>query len=263
MKTMKWFLSILLGLPLFCCISKPALAAAKSVHEITVAAAADLNPALKEIAEAFEKSSGIKVRISYGASGILAHQIENRAPFDVFLSADMDFPRDLISKGDAEQGSLYRYATGKLILWVPADSSVDVQHGGMSVLANPALKRIAIANPDRAPYGRAAVAAMKHVQIYDRLLDRMVVGESVAQAAEFVESGNAQAGFIPLSFAMSPAMQGKGKYWIIPSEAYPSLDQGAVLISHSRHKKEAQQFLAFMRTKMATDILEKYGFVVP
>lgn len=235
----------------------------KRVREITVAAAADLNPALKEIAADFEKASGVRVKISFGASGSLTHEIENRAPFDVFLSADMEYPKRLIAEGDAEAASYFRYATGKLVLWTLADSPLDVEHGGMSVLANSSVKKIAIANPQRAPYGQAAVAAMKHVQIYDQVQDRLVTGENVSQAAEFVLSGNAQAGFIALSEAMSPGMQGKGKYWVIPVQAYPALDQAAVLVAHSRHKKEAEAFLTYLKTDPARDVLKKFGFAVP
>lgn len=261
MKATKCFLWILIGLLILS--ADKASAADKRVREITVAAAADLNPALKDIAADFEKLAGVRVKIAFGASGSLTHEIENRAPFDVFLSADMEYPKRLMAEGDAESASYFRYATGKLVLWTLADSPLDVEHGGMSVLASPSVKKIAIANPERAPYGQAAVAAMKHVQIYDQVQDRLVVGENVSQAAEFVVSGNAQAGFIALSEAMSPAMQGKGKYWVIPVEAYPALDQGAVLVAHSRQKKEAEAFLAFLKTDSARDELKKFGFAVP
>jgi molybdate transport system substrate-binding protein len=175
----------------------------------------------------------------------------------------MDYPRQLISHGDAESGSLYRYAVGKLALWVPADSPLDVEHRGMNILSDPSIKKIAIANPQHAPYGRAAVAAMKHVGLYEQVSDRVVLGESVSQAAQFVESGNAQVGFVAMSFAVSPAMEGKGKYWEIPVAAYPPLEQGVVVIKHSRHKKDATAFVAFIKTKPVADILRRYGFTVP
>jgi molybdate transport system substrate-binding protein len=238
----------------------PAKTAAK---EITVAAAADLGAALKEITENYEKETGVKVKVAVGASGALAQQIHNRAPFDVFFSADMDYPRQLISHGDAERGSLYRYAIGKLALWAPADSPLDVEHRGMNVLADVSVKKIAIANPQHAPYGRAAVAAMKHVGLYEQVSDRLVLGENVSQAAQFVESGNAQVGFVAMSYAVSPAMQGKGKYWEIPVEAYPALEQGVVVIRQSRHKKEAAAFVAYIKTNPAVDVLRRYGFTVP
>src|SRR6202049_2051206 len=204
-------------------------------HEITVAAAADLNSALSEIAASFKKQTGITVKLSFGSSGALAQQIQNGAPFDLFFSADMDYPRQLANAGQAEASSLYRYAIGKLALWVPADSPLDVEHRGMNVMADASVKKIAIANPQHAPYVRAAVAAMKHVGLYEQVSDRLVLGENISQAAQFVESGNAQVGFVAMSFAASPAMQGKGKYWEIPVEAYPQLDQGVVVIRRSRH----------------------------
>ncbi|HTW30360.1 MAG TPA: molybdate ABC transporter substrate-binding protein, partial [Candidatus Sulfotelmatobacter sp.] len=181
---------------------------------------------------------------------------------DLFFSADMEYPRQLIAKGDADSGSLYQYAVGKLVLWVPADSPLDV-HQGMAILLDPSVKKIAIANPQHAPYGRAAEAALKHVGLYDRVSDRLVLGENVAQAAQFVESGNAQAGFVALAHALAPAIQGKGKYWEVPAEDYPPLSQGVVIVSHSQHKNEAMQFLDYLRTKESAEILKRYGFTLP
>jgi molybdate transport system substrate-binding protein len=238
-------------------------ASGKAGREITVAAAADLSAAMQEVVRAYEKQTGVKVKLSFGASGVLTKQIENGAPFDVFFSADMEYPRELISHGDAEGASLYRYAVGKLVLWAPSDSTLDVEHRGMSVLADPQVKKIAMANPQHAPYGRAAVAAMKHVGLYDQVSDRLVMGENVSQAAQFVESGNAQVGFVALAHAVAPAMQGKGKYWQIPAEAYPPLDQGVVVLSHSRSKKEASAFVEYIKTKAAAAVLRKYGFALP
>jgi len=231
--------------------------------ELLVAGAADLSSALKEIGDAFEKNTGIHVQLSFGASGALTQQIQNGAPFDVFFSADMDYPRQLIAANQADSATLYQYATGKLVLWVPADSPLDVAHKGMDILLDPSVKKISIANPQHAPYGRAAVAALKHAGLYDRLSDRIVMGENVSQAAQFAESGNAQAGFVALADASAPAMRGKGKYWEIPQDYYPPLAQGAVVISNSPHKKEAQQFLEYMKTKEGVETLRKYGFSVP
>ena len=134
----------------------------KSGNELLIAAAADLNPALNEIAQQFQKSTGVQVKVSFGASGALTQQIQNGAPFDVFFSADTDYPRQLIAQGQADAASLYQYSLGKLVLWVPASSPLDVEHKGMEVLLDPSAKKIAIANPQHAPYGRAAVAALKH-----------------------------------------------------------------------------------------------------
>ena len=234
-----------------------------SSPELVVAAAADLSAALQEIGDRYEKKSGVQLKLSFGASGALTQQIQNGAPFDLFFSADMDYPRQLIASGAADQASLYEYAVGKLVLWVPADSPLDLDHNGINVLLDPSVKKIAVANPQHAPYGRAAVAALKHAGVYDRVADRLVLGENVAQAAQFVESGNAQAGFVALAHAVAPAMRGKGKYWEVPADFYPPLAQGVVVLSHSQHKKEAAEFLEYIKSKDAAELLRKYGFTLP
>ena len=232
-------------------------------REINVAAAADLSAALQEVAAIYQKRTGVVVKLSFGASGALTQQIQNGAPFDLFFSADMDYPRQLIAGGQADGSTLYRYAVGRLVLWVPKDSSLDVEHKGMDVLLDPSVKKIAMANPQHAPYGRAAAAALQHYGLYGKVSDRLVLGENVSQAAQFVESGNAQAGFVALAHAMAPAMQGKGKYWVVPADAHPPLDQGVLLISHSAHQKDAAAFLGFVKTEEAADLLLRYGFISP
>jgi len=227
---------------------------------INVAAAADLSTALQEIATTYEKRTGVNVKVSFGASGALTQQIQNGAPFDVFFSADMEYPRQLIAGGQADGVSLYRYAVGQLVLWVSKDSPLDVEHKNMSVLLDPSVKKISIANPQHAPYGRAAVAALKHYDLYDKLAEKFVLGENVSQAAQFVESGNAQAGFVALAHVMAPAIRGKGKYWMVSADAYPPLEQGAVLISHSPHASVAAAFLEYMKTKEVGELLQRYGF---
>jgi molybdate transport system substrate-binding protein len=235
----------------------------KGSKEITVAAAADLSVALKEIAASYEKQTGVQVKLSFAASGALTQQIQNGAPFDVFFSADMDYPRQLIVAGDADGASLYRYAVGTLVLWAPSASPLDPEHQGIKVLSDPSVKKIAIANPEHAPYGRAAVAALKHFGIYEQVQERLVMGENISQAAQFVESGNAQVGFIALAHAVPLAMRGEGKFWKVPAEAYPALDQGVVVVSRSQHKREAAAFLDYIKTKDAADVLRRYGFTVP
>jgi molybdate transport system substrate-binding protein len=230
---------------------------------LVIAAAADLSSALQEIGDSYEKKTGVKVKLSFGASGALTQQIQNGAPFDLFFSADMDYPRQLIAADNADGSSLYQYAVGRLVLWVPADSPLDVEHQGMKVLLDPSVKKIAIGNPQHAPYGRAAVAALRHAGLYDQVADRLVLGENISQAAQFVESGNAQVGFVALAHAAAPAMRGKGKYWEVPAEFYPPLAQGVVVLSHSQHKKEATEFLDYIKTKDVGELLRKYGFTLP
>ena len=235
----------------------------KSASEITVAAAADLRVALQEIATNYEKLTGTRIKLAFGSSGELTQQIENGAPFDVFFSADMDYPRQLISRGKTDPTSLFRYAVGKLVLWAAADSRLDLEHKGLKVLIDPSVKKIAIANPQHAPYGRAAVAALKHAGLYDQVAGRLVLGENVAQAAQFVESGNAQVGLVALAHVITPAMRRKGKYWEIPEGTYPALDQGAVILAHSQHKNDAARFLEYIKTRDVASILQRYGFTVP
>ncbi len=241
----------------------PSFAAPPPDHEITVAAAADLSSALQEVAANFEKQSGIAVKLSFAASGALTQQIQNGAPFDIFFSADMDYPKQLIAGGQADGATLYRYAVGRLVLWVPKDSALDLDHRGMDVLLDPSVKKISIANPQHAPYGRAAVAALKYYALYEKVGSRLILGENISQAAQFVESGNAQIGFVALAHVVAPAMQGKGKYWVVPAEAYPPLNQGVVLISASKHRQEADAFLEYVKSAEAAVVLKRYGFSLP
>jgi molybdate transport system substrate-binding protein len=257
---MRFLISSLLIVLALAIWTAPAPAADRSIN---VAAAADLSSALPEVAAKFEKRTGVSVKVSFGASGALTQQIQNGAPFDVFFSADMDYPRQLIKDGHAESASLYLYAVGRLVLWVPKDSPLDVEHKGIDVLLDPSVKKISIANPQHAPYGRAAEAALKHYRMYERIADRLVLGENVSQAAQFVESGNAQAGFVALAHAIAPSMQSQGQYWIVPSDAYPPLDQGVVLLSHSPHQEDAAAFLAYIKSEEVAAELRRYGFSLP
>ena len=232
-------------------------------QEITVAAAADLSTALPEIAAKYKSETGQEVKLTFGSSGNLTTQIRNGAPFDVFFSADDEYPKQLIEAGLAENSSLYTYAVGHLVLWVLSGSTLDLEKLGMQALLDPSVKKLAIANPEHAPYGRAAQSALRHFGIYDRISGRLVLGENVSQAAQFVESGNAQAGLISLAHALSPAMKSKGRYWMVPSDAYPKLDQAAVVLSHSKQKQAAQKFLEFVRSPEAVSVLKNYGFGLP
>ena len=231
-------------------------------QSITVAAAADLSSVLTELGAKYKSQTGTEVRLSFGASGNLTQQIRNGAPFDLFFSADEAYPRQLIADGFADPHSLYRYAVGRLVVWVLADSSLDVPGKGINVLLDPAVEKIAIANPLHAPYGRAAAAALKHFGIYEKVSDRLVLGENVSQAAQFVESGNAQAGLIALSHALAPGMKDKGKYWLVPTDSYPKLDQAVVILSSSRQKKEAAAFLEYLKGAEARSTFERYGFAL-
>ena len=212
-----------------------------TAQEIVVAAAADMSAALPQLVAAYAKKTGLTVKLSFGSSGNLTNQIRNGAPFDVFLSADEDYPQQLIAEGLALKTTLYRYAVGRLVLWVPADSPLDLSKLGMKALLDPSVKKISMANPAHAPYGRAAEAALRHFGIYDQVSSRLVLGENVSQAAQFVESGNAQAGLIALSHALAPALKDKGRYWTVPLDAYPTLNQAAVVLSRSKQQDAARE----------------------
>src|ERR1017187_2064654 len=190
-------------------------AAQKPCGVVTVAAASDLTYAMNEIAANFEKTTGCAVRISTGSSGNFLSQIENGAPFDVFFSADIEYPKKLETEGLAAPGSTYLYAVGKIVLWVRNDSRLDVGKG-FAILRDPSAGKIAIANPQHAPYGRAAEEALRGAGLQDAVKDRIVLGENISQAAQFAESGNADAGILALSLVQSPALKDKGRYWTIP-----------------------------------------------
>src|SRR5271154_187657 len=234
-----------------------------SAQEITVAAAADMSAALPDLVAAYTKKTGQAVKLSFGASGNLTNQIRNGAPFDVFFSADEQYPQQLITEGLAVKDTLYRYAIGRLVLWVPNDSPLDLQKLEIKALLDPSVKKISIANPATAPYGRAADATLRHFGIYDQVSSRLVIGENISQAAQFVESGNAQAGLVALSHALAPAMKDKGRYWTVPLDAYPPLNQAAVVLSKSKQQDAARKFLDFMRGPDATSVLVRYGFSLP
>jgi molybdate transport system substrate-binding protein len=236
--------------------------AAKPCGTVTVAAASDLSFAMDEIAANFQKATGCTVHLSLGSSGNFLTQIENGAPFDVFFSADIAYPKKLETEGLAAPGSTYLYAIGKIVLWARNDSRVDVSKG-FSSLVDSSVRKISIANPEHAPYGRAAEEAMRKAGVYDAVKDRLVLGENISQAAEFVESGNADAGIIALSLAQSPAIKDKGRTWNIPEKLYTPIEQGAIVTRAAPNPQGARQFLDYVKTPAAAALLERYGFTLP
>ncbi len=233
-----------------------------SAEEITIAAAADLHFAFKELIPRYEQATGTQVKLSLGSSGNFFAQIQHGAPFDLYFSADISYPQKLEEAGLTVPRSLTRYAIGRIVLWTRHDSPLTVTEG-LQTLRQPSIRKIAIANPKHAPYGRAAVAAMKHFNIYDHAKDRLVLGENVSQAAQFVESGAADIGIIALSLALAPALKDKGTYWEIPSEAYPPLEQGVVILRSSKRHERAEQFIEFLKSQPGQAIMTRYGFDVP
>ncbi len=234
----------------------------KPCGTVTVAAASDLSYAMDEIAANFKKATGCAVRVSTGSSGNFLSQIENGAPFDVFFSADIAYPKKLEAEGLAAPGSTYLYAVGKIVLWVRKDSPLDVGKG-LALLRDPSIRKIAIANPEHAPYGRAAVQALRSAGVYDAVKGRLVLGENISQAAQFVESGNVDAGVLALSLVLSPALKDKGRSWNIPEKLYAPIRQGAVVPRGSPNPQGAREFLDYIKTPATAALLERYGFVLP
>jgi molybdate transport system substrate-binding protein len=231
-------------------------------EEITIAAASDLNFVFRELAAEYEKTTGDRVRLSLGSSGNFYAQIQNGAPFDLYFSADIAYPRKLEEAGLAVPGSLYPYAVGRIVLWAGTDSHLDLSKG-LELLRESTIKKIAIANPKHAPYGRAAVAAMEQAQVYDRVKAKLVLGENISQAAQFVESGSAEVGIIAMSLALAPPMQAAGRYWEIPAETYPPIEQGAVVLTGGKNQERAKAFLAFVQGAEGQAMMKRYGFVIP
>ena len=255
----KMLLAVVFG----CAITAPDFHAAASSRELTIAAASDLNFAFKELVAEFEKTTGVHAKLSLGSSGNFFSQIQNGAPFDLYFSADIGYPKKLEEAGLAVPGSLYRYAVGRIVVWAPNRSPLAVEKLGIEVLLDPSIRKIAIANPKHAPYGRAAVAAMRHFNVYDRVKDKLVLGENISQTAQFVESGASDIGIIALSLALAPAMKDAGRYWEIPADAHLPLEQGAVILKISKDQEAAKMFLEFVKGPQGQKIMRHYGFTLP
>lgn len=214
---------------------------------------------MPELVSGFERESGLKVVATFGSSGNFFAQIQNAAPFDVFFSADMSYPEKLVMGGFADRETLREYARGHLVLWVASESGLNPARDGWKTLMDARVKRIAIANPEHAPYGRAGVAALQNSGFYDQVKSRLVFGDNISQAAQFVQSGSAQAGIVAKSLANSPAMK-NGKWWEIPLELYPAMNQGVVIASASPNKEAGARFIAYLCGAKGREILTRYGF---
>jgi molybdate transport system substrate-binding protein len=230
-----------------------------SAQTLTIAAAADLQAVLPTIANDFEKQTGVTTRLTFGSSGNIFSQLQNGAPFDVFLSADLEYPQRLVKAGQALTDTLLEYASGRIVVWARKDAGLDVQ-SGLRMLTDPRVRKVAIANPEHAPYGRAAVAALRHDNLYEAVQPKLVFGENISQAAQFVQSGNADAGIVALSVALTPALNSVGVYAEIPSTFHPPIRQGAVVIRSSNNQQTARDFLAFLRRPESLKLLADFGF---
>ena len=233
-------------------------------HTLNIAAAADLKFALDELLKDFRaRHPEDKIEVTYGSSGNFVAQLTQGAPFDVFLSADMSYPRKLVEQGLVKENGVFPYAVGHIVLWVPQASALAVEKLGMKTLLEPSVQHIAIANPQHAPYGRAAEAALKSQGLYDTLKDKLVLGENVAQTAQFAQSGAADVGIIALSLALAPAMKGQGRYWEVPASAYPRMEQGGAILQKAKDPELAAQFREALLSAPSRTLLGRYGFAPP
>jgi molybdate transport system substrate-binding protein len=251
------------ALALLALVAAPALARAAPQRSVAVAVAANLKPAFEELAARFqERHPGVAVRPTYGASGSFFAQLGNGAPFDLFLSADAELPAKVVEQGLAD-GEAFTYAYGKLVVWVPNGSNLDLAARGLAALADASVRKIAIANPAVAPYGRAARTALERAGLWARLRERVVMGQNVSQTAQFVQSGNAQAGFVPLSLARTPPLSDEGRAWLVPPSSHERIEQAGVVLKGARDLALARDLAAFLLGDAARPVLERHGYGLP
>ena len=226
-------------------------------QSLSIAAAADLQFALDDLSRGFLSSHpDIDLRPVYGSSGNFFSQIQNQAPFDLYLSADVEYPRKLVRQGIGVPDSIFTYAVGRIVVWVPAQSPLNPK----TALQSASVRHLAIANPQHAPYGRAAEAALRSLGVYNRVQPKLVLGENVAQTLEFVQSGAADAGIVALSLALAPPVRNQGRYWEIPLDDYPKMEQGGVIVKNS---PAARAFRSWMLAPEGARVLKAYGFSLP
>jgi molybdate transport system substrate-binding protein len=252
----------ILALLLTASLTGPAPATAAEPQSISVAAAANMKPAFEEIAKLFQAKTGVEVKSTFGASGTFFAQIANGAPFDLFLSADSEYPAKMVEQGLAD-GKAFPYAYGKLVVWLPRGSTLDLDGKGLAALADPSVQKIAIANPNVAPYGRAAKSALEKAGVFSAVKERIVMGQNVNQAAQFAQSEAAQAAFLPLSLARVPPLSEQGRTWIVPSDLYPRVEQAGVVIKGTKQLALARELAAFLLGDAARGVFARYGYELP
>jgi molybdate transport system substrate-binding protein len=237
-------------------------AASFAAEKLSVAAAANLVYVLDDLDAQFKRTEpDVDVTVTTGASGSLVAQIENGAPFDLFLSADLEFPQALVKKGGGDGATLTKFAVGRLVLWTTRPGIDPTSLA--AVVRSPAVQKLAIANPDSAPYGRAARQALTQLGLWADAQPKLVVGENISQTAQFVASGNADAGFVAMSLVLSPKLKDKGKWIEVPAELYAPLDQGAVITQRGRDNAAAKRYLAFLLSPAAQEIFARFGYRSP
>jgi molybdate transport system substrate-binding protein len=236
----------------------------QSPTEIFVAAAADLRFAMEEMIQEFQKDHPeIIVRVTYGSSGNFYSQLSNQAPFDLFFSADIGYPRKLSEQGLILPGTEFLYGVGRLVIWVPKSSLIDVERLKLEAVRHESVHHIALANPKHAPYGKAAEASLRSAGLWETAQSKIVLGENVSQALQFIQSGNAEIGIVALSLALAPGIKDQGRYWQIPLDTYPRLEQGGVILKWTKAPEAAQSLRGFVTGSKGRSVLEHYGFYLP
>ncbi len=236
------------------------LAVPARAEKITVAAAADLKFAMDEIVTSFKQANvGDEVEVIYGSSGKFHTQIQQGAPYDLYFSADIAFPRALAKAGLAAS-EVRPYAFGRIVLW---SATMDATQMTLESLLDDKITRLAIANPRHAPYGKRAEEALRAAGLWEKVESKLVYGENIAHTAQFVQSGNAQAGIIALALAVNPELAGKGGYWLIPDKLHEPLEQGFIITKRAEGSALAKRFAGYMGSKPARAVMTKYGFVLP
>ena len=244
---------LLIGLTL-CLVTGPVLA-----EQVVVAVASNFTAPMKEIAVQFEQNTGHTLQVSYGSSGKIYAQIVNGAPFQIFLSADSAKPQALEQAGLTAPDTGFTYATGRLALWSSKANLVDEQ---LNVLRQGKFNKLAIANPNLAPYGAAAVDVLSKLDLEEVTKPKWVQGENIAQTYQFVATGNADLGFVALSQLANKNAEAPGSMWIVPKELHRPINQDAVLLRRAENNKAARDFLQFLRGDTATAIIKSYGYAV-
>ena len=235
------------------CKDKPS----NTSQDLTVAAASDLMPALEEIGREFESAHKRKVVFVFGSTGMLTKQIENGAPMDLFAAANVSYIDQLDQKGLIIPGTKAVYARGRIALWTPPESNLRFE--GIADLARPEVSRVAIANPDHAPYGLAAREALESAGVWDRVKPKLVYGDNIRQTLQYAETGNVEVAIVALSLCV----QGRGRWTLIPEELHKPIDQGLGIIKSTKEEQAARAFVSFLTGPQGRAIMQKYGFSFP
>lgn len=255
-KTLMQYKQILIGIMLL------SISSIASAEKVSIAAASDLKFAMDEIVMLYKKSNPTdEIDVIYGSSGKFFTQIQQKAPYDLYFSADINYPNRLTAEGFTV-GEVKPYAIGRIVLWVPK-TKLDASKMTLQSLVNPDIRHIAIANPKHAPYGKRAEEAMKSVDVWHKVESKLVYGENISQTAQFVQTGNAQVGIIALSLALSTELSKQGSYWLIPENLHQPLEQGFVLTKRAEHNQLAKKFSQFITTSEVRKVMTKYGFILP